>query len=116
MDDPYIVVIFIPEHRIVTDIHIGGSHQLRVISQELVSGLFRDISGILQADHPVDPVQVRDGTVILVLGSDKCNKQQDHRQAQGESTDRDDREKLVPLQRPEVNDEVFHGVQDRIKA
>ena len=108
MDDPYIVIFLIPEHRIVTCIHLGCSHNLGVIGQELIPGLFRNIGGIFQADHPVDPVQAGDESVILVLGTNKCQQQQDHSQTQRESPDGNDREKFVVIQGPEVDDKGFH--------
>jgi hypothetical protein len=100
MDNHCIAVLFLPEYRIVADIHIGSCNDLGIISKELVPGLFRHISGVLQADYPLDLVQVRDGLVILVLGADKGKQQQDHRQAKRESPDGNDREKLIPFQGP----------------
>ena len=82
MDYPHVVVFLVPEHRVIAEVHLRGGHNLRVIGQELIPCLFRYVGRVLKADHPVDPVQVGDRPVVLVLGMNKSEQQQDHSQAQ----------------------------------
>ena len=44
MDNPHIMVFFLPEYGIITDVHLGCRLNLGEIGLQFIPGLFRNVS------------------------------------------------------------------------